>query len=240
MCTVSVQYHCGPSGREKYTREALQEGKNVICDAPITADAPVLKELMGLAGEKGVLLFERIPLVYLRAFNQLVWHVHGGLIGKVMAVKGTISAESLPQETGPQDVEVFPVCAVLKLLGTRCRRIRTSVVEEGQARFEEILMEYDGAIAQIEVTKGVDVPNGLVIVGSEGRITVPDDWWNTGYFEARIHGTEPLKRFCFNFEGNGLRYLLQEMMIMINTHAKTRYNRLLAKDFSLAILWYSP
>ena len=46
-------------------------------------------------------------------------------------------------------VKALSNVAVLKLLGTRCRRIRTSVVEEGQARFEEILMEYDGAIAQI-------------------------------------------------------------------------------------------
>ena len=70
----------------------------------------------------------------------------------------------------------------------------------------------------IEITKGLDVEDNLQVIGSNGRITIPADWWNTGYFEARLHGTDPLKRFCFNFEGNGLRYLLQEMMIMISDH----------------------
>ena len=54
-----------------------------------------------------------------------------------------------------------------------------------------------------------------VIIGTRGRITVPNDWWNTGYFEAKVEGQEFLKRYSFNFEGNGLRYLLQELMIMI-------------------------
>ena len=51
--------------------------------------------------------------------------------------------------------------------------------------------------------------------GSNGRVTIPNDWWNTGYFEANISGKEFLKRYSFNFEGNGFRYLLQELMIMI-------------------------
>ncbi len=49
----------------------------------------------------------------------------------------------------------------------------------------------------------------------EAALPVPNDWWNTGYFEAKVEGQEFLKRYSFNFEGNGLRYLLQELMIMI-------------------------
>ena len=33
--------------------------------------------------------------------------------------------------------------------------------------------------------------------------------------KPKVEGQEFLKRYSFNFEGNGLRYLLQELMIMI-------------------------
>ena len=60
-----------------------------------------------------------------------------------------------------------------------------------------------------------EVEDEMVIIGSNGRVTIPNDWWNTGYFEANISGREFLKRYSFNFDGNGFRYLLQELMIMI-------------------------
>ena len=76
-------------------------------------------------------------------------------------------------------------------------------------------MKYLRALATIEIGTTVDVENELAIIGTRGRITVPGDWWNTGYFEAKIESHEFLKRYSFNFEGNGLRYLLQELVIMI-------------------------
>ena len=213
-----VYVHSSWQGREAYVRRCLQAGKYVICDAPITRDPSLLQGLFDCARDQGVILFEKIPLVYLRAFNQLVWHVHGGLIGEVMAVKCAISQEYLPGARQFEDMTVYPLCAVLKLLGTQWKNLETCRVDgrDGESRFESISIQYEGAIARIDASKGLDNPNGFTIIGSEGRITVPDDWWNTGYFEARLHGADSLKRFCFNFEGNGLRYLLQEMMIMIS------------------------
>lgn len=63
-----------------------------------------------------------------------------------------------------------------------------------------ISMKYAGALATIEIGTTVDIENELVIIGSNGRVTIPNDWWNTGYFEANISGKEFLKRYSFNFE----------------------------------------
>lgn len=87
--------------------------------------------------------------------------------------------------------------------------------QEGRFVYDMISMKYAGALATIEIGTTVDIENELVIIGSNGRVTIPNDWWNTGYFEANISGKEFLKRYSFNFEGNGFRYLLQELMIMI-------------------------
>lgn len=56
-----------------------------------------------------------------------------------------------------------------------------------------ISMKYAGALATIEIGTTVDIENELVIIGSNGRVTIPNDWWNTGYFEANISGKEFLK-----------------------------------------------
>ena len=53
-----------------------------------------------------------------------------------------------------------------------------------------ISMKYAGALATIEIGTTVDIENELVIIGSNGRVTIPNDWWNTGYFEANISGKE--------------------------------------------------
>ena len=87
--------------------------------------------------------------------------------------------------------------------------------KKGNCIYDMITMRYPDALATIEIGTTVDVEDEFVVIGTKGRVTIPNDWWNTGYFEANISGKEFLKRYSFNFEGNGFRYLLQELMIMI-------------------------
>ena len=109
------------------------------------------------------------------------------------------------------------ICAVIKILGKNCLEVNTNAVTDRQGKFvyDMITIKYENALATIEIGTTVDVEDEMVIIGSNGRVTIPNDWWNTGYFEANISGREFLKRYSFNFDGNGFRYLLQELMIMI-------------------------
>ncbi len=170
-----------------------------------------------MARENNVVLIERTTLVYLRAFNQLVWLVHSNLVGDLVSVKCAISQDDFEGGRTFNETVCTAICAVLKLLGKKCQDINTNAVrnQEGRFVYDMISMKYAGALATIEIGTTVDIENELVIIGSNGRVTIPNDWWNTGYFEANISGKEFLKRYSFNFEGNGFRYLLQELMIMI-------------------------
>ena len=58
----------------------------------------------------------------------------------------------------------------------------------------------------------------MEIIGENGSISIPDYWWNTGYFETKLKDSPTPKRYSFNFDGNGFRYLLQELMIMKKDH----------------------
>mgnify|MGYP000517855643 CR=1 FL=1 len=63
----------------------------------------------------------------------------------------------------------------------------------------------------------MDVEDELVIIGSNGRVTVPNDWWNTGYFEANIAGKEfPENDIAFNLRvGKWFPLSPSGLMIMI-------------------------
>lgn len=204
--------------RTEYIEKAIEHGKYVISDSPITLRPDKLKELFKKAVEHNVVLVEKIMLVYLRAFNQLVWLTHGELVGNVVSVKCAISQDDFEGGKSFNETVAHAICAIIKLLGKDCLEVNTNAVkrEDGQFVYDMITMKYPQALATIEIGSTVDVEDELVIIGSKGRVTVPNDWWNTGYFEAKVEGNEFLKRFSFNFEGNGFRYLLQELMIMIS------------------------
>ena len=212
-----VYIKSGLKKRPGYIKHALQQGKHVISDTPMTLDTGEQKMLFALAKEQKVVLVERLTLVYLRAFVQLVWLTHGDLIGNVVAVKCAISQDDFEGGKSFNETVSQALCACIKLLGKDYLDVNTNAVRgsDGEFVYDMITVKYPKALATIEIGTTVDVENELVIIGSKGRITVPNDWWNTGYFEAKIEGQEFLKRYSFNFEGNGLRYLLQELTIMI-------------------------
>ena len=212
-----VYIRSGMKNRAAYIRKALQNGKHVISDTPITLDTGELKALFTLAKKQGVVLVEKLTLVYLRAFTQLVWMTHGALVGNVVAVKCAISQDDFEGGKSFNETVSQALCACIKLLGRDYQEVNTNAVRgsSGEFVYDMITVKYQGALATIEIGTTVDVENELVIIGDRGRITVPNDWWNTGYFEAKVEGQEFLKRYSFNFEGNGLRYLLQELTIMI-------------------------
>ena len=203
--------------RADYIRRALERGKYVISDTPMTLNPEEMEELFALAKEHRVVLVEKLTLVYLRAFTQLVWLTHGALVGDVVAVKCAVSQDDFEGGKNFNETVSQALCACIKLLGKDYLEVNTNAVKgsDGEFIYDMITVKYPRALATIEIGTTVDVENELVIIGSKGRITVPNDWWNTGYFEANISGREFLKRYSFNFDGNGFRYLLQELMIMI-------------------------
>lgn len=218
LSDVDIVYiKCGQSRRAELVERALEQGKYVISDSPISLSSEKLRYLFDKAKEHNVVLIDRLTLVYLRAFNQLVWLVHSNLVGELVSVKCAISQDDFEGGRPFNETVSTAICAVLKLLGKKYQEVKTNAVKdmEGNFVYDMITMKYPNALATIEIGTTVDIEDELVIIGSNGRVTIPNDWWNTGYFEASISGKEFLKRYSFNFEGNGFRYLLQELMIMI-------------------------
>ena len=154
--------------RAAYIEKAIEKGKYVISDSPMTLEPETLKGLFAKAVEHKVVLVEKIMLVYLRAFNQLVWLTHGDLVGKVVSVKCAISQDDFDGGKTFNETVVYAICAIIKLLGMKCTEVTSNPVkdENGKFIYDMITMKYPGALATIEIGSTVDIENELVVIGS--------------------------------------------------------------------------
>lgn len=211
-----IYVKCAETDRAEYCRMALEAGKYVICEAPITHKPEKLEELFKLAKQKNVFLIEKIPMVYLRAFNQLVWLLRGGLVGDIIGVQCSISGKYWNSTKSLYDLLMYPICVAMKLLGKNYTRLTNNLVKDGDdILYDVVTISYDNALAVLEASANIRIKNRMTIIGRKGRVLLDAQWWNTGYFEVKLEGQESVQHYSFNFEGNGVRYLLHEMLIMI-------------------------
>jgi len=209
--------------RERYVRRAIEKKKYIICHAPVSTDPKKTRELFELAKANEVFIADNIVTAYLRAFTQLVWMLRGGIIGNIVNVRCCMSNNYSTKFEDATDMVVYPLLVCLRILGLDYESLDITKLSgvNGELSFEKILLKYRNAIADVDVFSSDTMKDGISILGTKGSVDIPGDWWNMGYFEISLNGEYAKQRYSYNFEGNGLRYLLQELVIMINDRRKT-------------------
>jgi len=204
-----------------YVDAAIKHNKYVISPAPIVRDPEQLMAYIEEAHKRGVLIIDNILVAYLRAFTQLIWMLKGNIIGDILRVHCTISMDSYNLSKDILEVLTCPLFVCMRILGMNYSKIDKQDLydSENNLILKQINLKYENALADIDLSCRYKMRNELTIYGSKGHVIIPDEWWNMGYFECRYEdGTK--QRFSYNFEGTGLRYLLQEATIMINDKRK--------------------
>lgn len=203
--------------RYNYIKEAIYKNKSIICDTPYSLSAHNIRELISLARDREVALLENITTLYLRAFTQLIWMVEGGTIGNVLNVRGAISCVEFSDNKDLYEMLTLSNILIVKTLGIDYKDFNYKVIKDmnNQVIFIRLNYNYDASIGTIEFGKDIELKNELVIIGDKGTITVDNKWWETGYFEVYDKENDSLKKYSFNFEGNGFRYILQNLLIML-------------------------
>lgn len=205
--------------RADFVRRALKQKKHVVCDVPETLDVEESKELAALAKENGVVLLDNMSTMYLQSFNQLSWITRGNLIGDIVSIKLSISKDTFNSidDKSIMDVAYYPICVVIKLLGDQYKNCRCKIIRDADDKilYSMITLDYENTIALIELGMDLSVEDGTLITGTEGMIFIPDDWWNLGYFKMKGKSENKFKRYSYNFDGNGFRYMLQFLLQMI-------------------------
>ena len=226
-----------PEKHYEQIKEALQQGKHVLCESPITMDIQQWEELCQLAKEKHLVLMDSIKTAYSVAYYRLLLLAKGGIIGDIMSVDATCTSlvDFDPTQDSQKNLyEWNSICAwgptallpIFQLMGTNysSKQIATHFLDEAKRydAFTKISFLYPHAVASLKVGQGVKSEGELIISGTKGYIYVPAPWWKTDYFEVRYENPQNNRRYFYQLDGEGLRYMLLSFLKSIRT----------GKDFS--------
>lgn len=219
-------------------KQALERGKHVLCESPVTLRPEEWRELKALAAEKKVVLLDAIKTAYSMAYNRLLLLAKSGIIGDIVSVDTSCTSmlEFDPtQDINQEQLEWNSVCAwgptamlpIFQLLGTDyvSKRIVTRFVDEERSydAFTSIMFIYPHAVASLKVGQGVKSEGEMVVSGTKGYIYVPAPWWKTDYFEVRYEDPHNNKRYFYQLDGEGLRYELLSFLKTIRLERDFNY-----------------
>ena len=226
-----------------YAKRALFAGKHVLCEIPFMLSSAQAKELYDIADRKNLVLLEASKTAFCPSFNHLVTLVKSGIIGDVMDVKASLSKmvsaptrELSADEAGGAMNEHAPLnlMAIIRLLGMDFKNVNFySKIDQGVDVYTKVNMEYDHSTSSATLGIGVKTEGNLVVSGTKGYIYVPAPWWLTDYFEIRYEDQRKNKKYFYSYDGDGLRYEIQEFVSLIVNGRKSSYK--LRRHESIAI-----
>lgn len=209
-----------PSMHYAHVKKALEAGKHVLCESPVTLNLGECQELFSLAKEKGLVLSEGIKTAYSTAYNRMILLAKGGKIGDIVSVDSICTSLKQVDYTNEAELEQTwnsltawgptALLPIFQLLGTdyEKKEILSRVRNEKYKydEFTKVTFRYPHAVASIKVGKGVKSEGELIISGTKGYIYVPAPWWKTDYFELRYELPDNNKRYFYQLDGEGIRY----------------------------------
>lgn len=199
-------------------KSALENSK-VVISSPVVADSiEKIRELYDYAAANKAILIECIPTFYLQAYMQLMWNAKGNLIGDLICVKNSIQLGGLVG-VDKKDIDshlYFTTLFAKKIIG---ENVNFDIKQVGSGDNLHILFtgENGESIYSSELGIGEYIQSDMKIIGTDGIITVPANWWETGYFELKKNDDPAVKRYSCNYEGNGMRYVLVSVLSQINS-----------------------
>lgn len=226
-----------------YTKNALAAEKHVLCEIPFTLSGAQAKELYDYAEAHDLVLLEASKTAYCPAFGHITTLVKSGVIGDVVDVKASLSKmvdaptrELDASQAGGAMNEHAPLTlmAIIRLLGKDYSKVDFySKVENGVDIYTKANICYPHATASITLGIGVKTEGNLIVSGTKGYVYVPSPWWLTDFFEVRYENQTKNKKYFYSYDGEGLRYEIQEFISMIVNKRRSCYK--LRRRESIAI-----
>ena len=171
----------------EWAKDALNAGRNVICEKPFVSRAEELRELVDLAKKKELFLFEAITTPHLPNFRILKEKI--GEIGKVRLVQLTFSqyssrygaflAGNVPNLFNPaysggalMDLNYYNLVFLYHLFGKPAElKYFANKADNGIDLSGVLVLRYDGFIATASATKDSESKNYIQIQGEKGYLT---------------------------------------------------------------------
>jgi len=227
LCASDAVYIASPHlTHYDYIKDALDAGKHVLCEMPMVLEEGQANELYTLAERRGLVLLEACKTAFCPGFTHMVSLVKSGVIGDVVDVRASLSKltsdlslrEMQKSEAGGSMTELspLPLLSIIKLLGRNILDMNFhSKMKNGVDVFTKGVLNYHNAVSTITLGLGVKTEGNLVISATKGYIYVPAPWWLTSYFEVRYEDQTRNRKYFYSYDGDGLRYEIQEFVSMI-------------------------
>lgn len=171
-----------------YAKKALEHNKNVICEKPFTENSEELKELIEIAKEKRLYLFEAITTIHLENFDYIKENI--SKVGEIKIVQCNFSQYSSrydkykngevlpvfdPKLNGGAlyDINIYNIHLVARLFGEP-----KNIEYFGNKGFNGVdtsgilMLDYDKFKAVCIGAKDSGSPNFVIIQGDEGYIKI--------------------------------------------------------------------
>lgn len=223
-CSDAIYLRSQPGEHYEQIKKALQCGKHVLYESPLTMDVQDNKELFNLAHDKQLILMEAVKTAYATAFSRLLLLVKGGKIGNIVSVDATCTSLSVDNTDWSGLFEWGPTALlpVLLLLGSEYKNIsiKAYMNDIGEKCFYKVDFDYGNAFASVRIGDGVKSEGELIISGTKGYVYVPAPWWKTDYFEIRYEDSNDNKRYFYQLDGEGIRYELVAFLSSISKGKK--------------------
>lgn len=202
-----------PELHYQHIKQALEAGKHVLCESPITLNKEQLDELVKYAEENGLILMEAIKTAYATAYARLLLLIKAGKIGDVISVDSTCTSIREDEDGEWNNIHEWGPTAllpVLQIMGTDyvSSQIAARFRNDKQDDFTKISLTFEHGVASVKISDRFKAEGDLIISGSKGYIYVPAPWWKTDYFEVRYENPADNKRYFYQLDGEGIRYEL--------------------------------
>ena len=151
---IVIELIGGMEPARTYILEALEAGKNVLCEKSFTVNADQARALFKLAEEKNLLITEAIWTRYMPSRKIIQDIVESGVIGEVTSLTANLSYAVTEKERirKPElaggallDVGVYPINFASMVLGENLKDVQSSAIFEGGVDIlETIIMNFEG------------------------------------------------------------------------------------------------
>ncbi len=218
----------------EYAKKALQVGKHVLCEKPMTLSKKQTEELFKIANDGGLIIQEAIKTAYAPCFDKLISMAQSGIIGEIKDIDATftklIKDKTLREYKSAlgggslTELGSYPLFIIAKLLGTEPINIEyvTSIDKETKVDImTKVILKYKHSVGTANVGIGIKKEGNCIISGTEGYIYVPAPWWKTEYFEVRFEDLNKVQKVFLNFDDDGLRYEIADFLNAININKKS-------------------
>lgn len=232
---VDAVYIASPNETHyEYARQALQAGKHVLSEKPVSFTRKESEELYRIAKQRQVVLMEAVKAAYCPGFQQLINIAKSGRIGDVVDVEASFtrladpaSRERIDAYYGGAFLEFGPsvLVPVIKLMGQNYESVSYDSIydDKGVDIYTRANIRYKNGFATVKTGVGVKTEGQLVVSGTKGYIIAQSPWWLMKQFDVRFEDATKIEHYEPRFKGDGLRYEISDFVSKINGTDKKDY-----------------